>query len=264
MPPPYPSFPDRLPEAAQIRSGPYSAGFARTREELEEVQRLRFQVFNLELGEGLEESFATERDEDPYDQFCHHLIIRDERSGDIVGTYRMQDRAMAAAGGGFYSDNEYHLEQFPPEVLDDACELGRACIAEAHRSGRVLFLLWRGLFLYLQVNQLRYFFGCCSLTSQNPVDGWALHTRLRRADHLSPRFSIQAREAYQCPACEPTEIDIADVVMPRLMRLYLDYGAVMCSEPALDRDFKTIDFLAFFDRSQLPPKLLKVFQKDLA
>jgi putative hemolysin len=53
------------------------------------------------------------------------------------------------------------------------------------------------------------------------------------------------------------------VVIPRLIRLYLDYGARMCSEPALDRDFKTIDFLALFDLQDLPPKLMKMFKKDL-
>lgn len=259
----YPSFPERIPEISTMRSGHYFAGFAQSQEELEEVQRLRFQVFNLELGEGLEESFATERDADPFDPFCHHLIIRDERSGELVGTYRMQDGHMAKAGLGFYSNSEYHLEQLPPEILDQSIELGRACIAEAHRSGRVLFLLWRGLLYYLQVNHHRYFFGCCSLTSRNPVDGWALYTRLQRAGHLTPNVHLSAREAYRCESDEPTEIEIADVELPRLMRLYLDYGAKMCSEPALDREFKTIDFLALFDLEDLPPKLLKVFKKDL-
>lgn len=259
----YPIFPERIPDMSGMRSGHYVAGFARSLEELDEVQRLRFQVFNLELGEGLEESFATQRDADPYDGTCHHLIIRDERNGELVGTYRMQQGEMAAEGLGFYSNNEYCLEELPAEILDKSLELGRACIAEKHRSGRVLFLLWRGLLYYLQSNHLRYFFGCCSLASQDPRDGWALHTRLRRAGHLTPEISISAREAYRCEFSEPSEERVADVVIPRLMRLYLDYGALLCSEPAMDREFKTIDFLALFDLEDLPPKLLKTFKKDL-
>ncbi|MBT4137738.1 MAG: hypothetical protein HOE48_07480 [Candidatus Latescibacteria bacterium] len=33
----------------------------------------------MELGEGLTESFDTPRDEDPFDAYCHHLIV-DERA----------------------------------------------------------------------------------------------------------------------------------------------------------------------------------------
>ena len=260
---PYPLFPERIPDCTGMRSGHYAADFARTQQELEEVQRLRFQVFNLEMGEGLEESFATERDQDPYDATCHHLIVRDDSSGAIIGTYRMQTGAMAQQGLGFYSANEFELSAFGEEMLGQSLELGRACISADHRSGRVLFLLWRGLLYYLQTNRLRYFFGCCSLTSQDPADGWAMHTRLRRAGHLPPDLMVSATPEFQCKASEPSEEHIADVFMPRLMRLYLDYGALMCSEPALDTEFKTIDFLALFDLEDLPPKLRKIFGKDL-
>ena len=259
----YPLFPDRIPDMSSIRSGHYSADFARGREELEEVQRLRFQVFNLELGEGLEQSYATRKDEDPYDAHCHHLIIRDEHTGELVGTYRMQDAEMASGGNGFYSDSEFHLEQLPADLLARSLELGRACIAEKHRSGRVLFLLWRGLLYYLQKNNLQYFFGCCSLASQDPEEGWALHTRLMRAGHMTPDLHISPRGRYVCEKQEPGEEVIAHVMMPRLMRLYLDYGARMCSAPALDREFKTIDFLALFHLDDISPKLRTVFEKDL-
>lgn len=35
------------------------------------------------------------------------------------------------------------------------------------------------------------------------------------------------------------------------MRAYLSFGAKICSEPAIDREFKTIDFLAIFDFESL-------------
>lgn len=263
LPPDYPILPERLPANPDLRSGHYRADFARTRAELEEVQRLRFRIFNLELGEGLDSSFATRMDADPFDEQCHHLIIRDTRNGDLVGTYRMQSREMADSGRGFYSDTEYHLEQLPSELLDRALELGRACIAAEHRSGRVLFLLWRGLFYYLRLNKLRYMFGCCSLTSQDPGEGWALHTRLRRSGNLDERIAIQARGDYICPLSEISEEKVAGTELPRLMSLYIDYGAMICSEPAIDREFKTIDFLALFDLKVIPPKLMKIFKQDV-
>jgi len=261
----YPLLPERIPDAADLKSGHYVADFARTREELEEVQRLRFRIFNLELGEGLESSFETGRDIDPFDDQCHHLIIRDDRNGELVGTYRMQSREMAGRGGhGFYSDGEYDLGALPSEMLDQSLELGRACIAQHHRSGRVLFLLWRGLFYYLQANGLRYMFGCCSLNSQDPNEGWALYTRLQRSGNLDRTRLVPARPKCACPPVPLDEERVAGSLVPRLMGLYIDYGAVICSEPAIDREFKTIDYLALFDLKTLPPKLMKVFKKDMA
>ncbi|MGA0333105.1 MAG: GNAT family N-acetyltransferase [Kiritimatiellia bacterium] len=260
----YPVLPERIPVNPGLRSGHYFADFARSRSELEEVQRLRFEVFNLEMGEGLDESYLTRMDVDPYDDQCHHLIVRDEKTGELVGTYRMQSQPMAQLGHGFYSDTEYRLEDFPSELMEKSLELGRACISSEHRSGRVLFLLWRGLLYYLQYNKLRYMFGCCSLNSQDISEGWALYTRLRRSDNLHREFSLKAREGYVCEGEVPDEELIAGTEFPRLMLLYLDYGAKICSEPAIDRAFKTIDYLALFDLEVIPEKLMKVFKKDIA
>ena len=44
---------------AELREGRYRVTFARTRADLERVLRLRFEVFNRELGEGLSESWLT-------------------------------------------------------------------------------------------------------------------------------------------------------------------------------------------------------------
>jgi putative hemolysin len=41
------------------------------------------------------------------------------------------------------------------------------------------------------------------------------------------------------------------------MRLYLDYGAKVCGPPAMDREFKTIDFLTLLDVEQFDPRIRK-------
>src|SRR6185436_13849796 len=128
---------------------------------------LRFEVFNLELGEGLDASFLTRRDEDPFDRTCHHLLVEDRASGRIVGTYRMQTSEMAAGACGFYSAGEFTLGSLPREVVAGSVELGRACIAREHRGRPVLFLLWKGLAGYLMHFGKRYLFGCCSLSTQD-------------------------------------------------------------------------------------------------
>jgi putative hemolysin len=54
---------------------------ARSAEEVRRAQRLRFEVFNLELGEGLVESHLSGLDVDPFDDVCDHLIVEDEATG---------------------------------------------------------------------------------------------------------------------------------------------------------------------------------------
>ncbi len=40
--------------------------------------------------------------------------------------------------------------------------------------------------------------------------------------------------------------------MPKLLRAYLSLGAKICGPPALDREFKTIDFLTLLDLRTVP------------
>ncbi|WFB37194.1 GNAT family N-acetyltransferase [Kiritimatiellota bacterium B12222] len=256
----YPIFPENLPDVSVLRSGHYVTDFARNTGELEEVQRLRFEVFNLEMGEGLDDSYLTSMDVDAYDVHCHHLIVRDQRDGSLVGTYRLQSRRMSETGHGFYSATEFDLGALSDEILDQALELGRACISKSHRNGRVLFLLWRGLLAYADFNRLTYMFGCCSLTSQDAREGWALYQRLGRAGHLHERYALAVQEAYRCEKVEVGEEEIFVAVVPRLMNLYLDYGARVCSVPAVDTAFKTIDFLMLFDRDDIPLKQKNLFK----
>src|SRR5947208_3654161 len=44
--------------------------------------------------EGLEQSYATGRDQDPFDAVCDHLIVEHLPSANIVGTYRLQTGAL--------------------------------------------------------------------------------------------------------------------------------------------------------------------------
>ena len=241
----YPRFPASLP-TSEIREGKYIVRFAAGRAELDEVLKLRFEVFNLELGEGLESSFLTGRDMDEYDLACHHLIVIEEASGKLVGTYRLQTGAMAAAAKGFYSGSEFDLSSLPLELLEDSVELSRACIAKPYRNTQVLFLLWKGLASYIAFNRKRFLFGCCSLTSQDPAEGKLTMELLEREGHLHQQFQVAPKAAAVCYAPDFVAA-AATVKLPRLFRTYLRFGAKVCGPPAIDRAFKTIDFFVLFD-----------------
>lgn len=254
----YPPRPDQIPEGV-IQQGRYRARFAHNEGELDAVLRLRFEVFNLELGEGLASSFETGRDEDEFDSHCHHLLVEDTRNGNaVVGTYRMQTVEMAERGG-FYSAGEFDLTQLPRAVREDSIELGRACISREHRNRQILFLLWKGLARYVSWNRKRYLFGCCSLTSQDGYEGLhALH-QLGEMSKLHPEISVQPLPGFECDCGQPLPEEPGPYALPMLFRTYLRYGALVCGPPAIDRAFRTIDFLVLFDLATLDERTYHLF-----
>lgn len=238
---------DSLPPR-EVPDGPYELDFARCPGDVEAIQRLRFDVFNLELNEGLESSLTTGLDQDAFDAACDHLFVRHRESGRIVGTYRMQTKELADLGHGFYSASEFDLGGLPGDVLDASVEIGRACIHKDHRSLQVLYLLWKGIGRYTSFHRKRYLFGCCSLNSQDPDEGWSVYRQLESNAQLHADIRIHPHPSH---ACKPVDGAASAGQMPRLMKTYLSLGASICSEPAIDRAFKTIDYLAIFDFEKL-------------
>ncbi len=237
------------PPQIVIHEDRYHVRFAQTFAELDAALKLRFEVFNLELEEGLDSSFQTGRDRDEFDATCHHLMLIESASNQVVGTYRLHIREIAQRG--FYSAGEFDLSSLPPEVLEASVELGRACIADAHRSQKALFLLWKGLVAYMRMYRKRYLFGCCSLTSQDPGVGKAVMQLLAEGGYVHEKFHVAPQKAFVC-FNEPVIADPSlDAKIPRLFRTYLRYGAKVCGEPAIDRQFKTIDFFVIFDLAVL-------------
>lgn len=231
-----------------IAGSPYFFRRATTQEDLHSAQALRFLVFNLELNEGLESSYATLRDEDPFDQACDHLLVEDRRSGEVVGTYRLQTGVSAAQRLGYYSAQEFDfgpLEPFRSQII----ECGRACVHSEHRNLQVLSLLWRGIAEYTREHKARYLVGCSSLTSQEPAVGLAAYAVLARDHLVSPEFRTTPIAACACTADQSS---LEAPKLPKLLRAYLSLGAKICGPPAIDCEFKTIDFLTWLDIEQLP------------
>ncbi len=254
----FPVFATEIPDTV-LREGRYEVRFAHTLAELDAVLRLRYLVFNLELGEGLEESHQTGRDEDPFDAVCHHLIVLERRSGEVVGTYRMQTAEMAAQYRGFYSAQEFDLSQLPAAIIDASFEVGRACVAEKHRNTQVLFLLWKGMAVYVQASAKRFLFGCCSLTSQDPVEGRAVLAYLDRKGHLHPDLEVRPQPGWECYDDQLQPDPKFRVKIPKLFRIYLRHHAKICGPPAIDRAFKTIDYLVIFDVEAMDRRQIRTF-----
>ena len=241
-----------------ITSSPsFSVSLAQNVADLTECQRLRFQVFNRELGEGLASSERTGLDRDQFDWVCDHLMVRDVTTGELVGTYRMQTGYRAQGNLGYYSEQLFDFGPFEP-IRGELLELGRACVHSDYRNTTALAMLWKGIASYAALCNARYMIGCSSITSQNENEGAALFEELR-AKYLAPEdLRTQPKPAYRCETRED-HLHRSAPEPPRLFRAYLEISARLCGPPAIDREFGTIDFLTLLDLQAIPPRLRNRF-----
>ena len=230
------------PMPALLQAPVYRARLARGPADRQAAQALRFEVFNLELDEGLVESYDLGLDEDPFDAVCDHLVVEDQASGAIVGTYRMQTGARASEALGYYSEREFDFAPFEP-LRAQMLELGRACVHRQHRSFAVINLLWKGIAAYAREHGCRYLLGCSSINSQDPALGAAAYRRLL-AQPAPAAWQTLPMPGFAC-ALDAVAADAPRI--PRLLSAYLALGAAICGPPAIDREFRTIDFLTWLD-----------------
>ncbi len=225
----------------------YSVRIAQNGDDVRAAQTLRFVVFNLELNEGLEDSYKTFLDADRFDLVCDHLLVEDKLTGEIVGTYRLQTGTAAVANYGFYSQQEFDFSVFR-DIQTVMVELGRACVRREHRNLAVLGLLWQGIVRYAQSHGCRYLIGCSSLSSQDTTQGLRLYEALKQDHLVEERFQTVPNPEY---VCHPSDSEGRPLKLPKLLSAYLAVGARICGQPAIDREFRTIDFLTFLDLENL-------------
>jgi putative hemolysin len=229
----------------------FRAGMAESLQDLIDCQRLRYLVFNCELGEGLDSSARIGLDRDRYDFICDHLMVRDTSSGKLVGTYRMQSGFRAKGNLGYYSEQFFDFTPYE-EIRAEVLELGRACVHTEYRNSAVLHMLWKGIARYAMSCGARYLLGCSSVTSQDESEGMALYEQLREKYLIAPSLRTKPKPEF---ACRAGNVAAAAPVTPRLFRAYLDVSARLCGPPAIDREFKTIDFLTLIDLHHIPDRV---------
>jgi putative hemolysin len=166
----------------------------------------------------------------------------------------MQTGLTAQMNLGYYCEQEFSFVPYEP-LRSDILELGRASIDREHRTPEVLTFLWRGIAQYANDMGLRYLIGCSSLNSKDPAEGWQMYRQLEQY-RASPEFETMPTAAYVCPvepqggSTQPSsgdEVSSVGTKVPKLLKTYLAIGARICSPPAWDREFGTIDFLTLLD-----------------
>jgi len=229
---------------------------------IEAAQRLRHDVFTAEPGFAL--AAATDgRDADRFDEFCDHLLVREEESGELVGCYRMLPPPGAIAAGGLYTATEFDVRALDP-LRPSLVEMGRAVVREDHRNGAVVLLMWAGILAYLDRCGYDYVTGCVSVPVESGA-GERAGSQIRavrdfvRRRHAAPEcYTVRPYRPVIVAGRGLDDIDPpARVAVPPLMRGYLRLGAQICGEPAHDPDFGVGDFPALLDKRRADVRYLR-------
>jgi putative hemolysin len=235
----------------------FSVKIAETAEEKIAAQRLRFEVFNLEMNEGLSSSWETGLDQDQYDEHADHLIAINTNTAKVVGTYRMLTKKVANLNGGFYSEGEFdltNLKQLPVEIL----EMGRSCVHKDYRSNGIINILWAGIARYLEHTGAKYLFGCGSLHTHNVDEISEIYSYLKSKYFADERYRVYPLQKCVVPGLRD-DVPLDDTrgiikKIPPLLKGYFRTGALICGEPALDAEFGTTDFFILLPTDRITAK----------
>ena len=255
--------PARVERQAAAAVGKISVGWARHQDEVREAQRLRYQVFALEMGARLARGLPG-HDVDLFDDYCEHLLVRDAANGQVIGTYRVLTPAQAKRAGSTYSDIEFDLVRLRT-LRERMVELGRSCVHADYRHGGVILALWGALAEFMARNQLDTMIGCASIPMQHQgvAGGHAAASiwRQLRQTHLA---GIEHRVTPRL-ALPVEQLDASlDVAPPALIKGYLRLGAKVLGAPAWDPDFNTADLPMMMRIADLPARYRQHFSSHTA
>ncbi|MFP4639519.1 MAG: GNAT family N-acetyltransferase [Guyparkeria sp.] len=236
-------------------AGRLAVTFAVTAAEREACYRLRYRVFVEEMGARIPEGHGgLERDR--FDPHCHHLMVRDRRSGAVVACTRILTDTQACLTGGFYSAQEFELDaiaRLPGRVM----EIGRTCVAPEARRGATIAMLWSGLARFMEIHRFGFLIGCASI----PVDdGGAaagkIAARLSRR-HLAPE-GRRVMPRHPVPRVAGDE-EGEEPRLPPLLKAYMRLGAKIGGDPCLDEAFGCADLFILLESRDLQGRYQRHF-----
>lgn len=238
----------------EVEQRRYTAYVARDAGSRYAALALRHHVFVDEMGAVLHTPYPG-LDWDEVDAYCDHLVVRDNRTGNIVATTRLLSSEAAAQLGRFYSEHEFQLG----DVLGQQgrfLEVGRTCVDTSQRGGLALPLLWKSIADYAATGQYDYLMGCASI--QPGPAGFNIEGLYRQlvAEQLGPEH-LGVRPLREVPS--ELRSDFGDVSIPPLLKGYLRLGAWICGEPCWDPDFNVMDVFILLPVDRLKQRYVRHF-----
>lgn len=237
----------------------FHVSFAQSPEDIRAAQRLRYEVFVLELGGlGPFVDHAAQIEADPFDAHADHLILRDKTlpaNSQVIGVCRIMNSAQATASNGFSCDAEYDLTALQTSGLR-LLEMGRSCIHPDYRGSMALFHIWQALAAHVIANKIDILFGVASFHGTD-VTKHAQGLTLLLREHQSP-FSVPSRVPVPIPDV-PLDRKTALREIPALIKAYLRLGGAVGQGAFIDRDFNTTDVCMVLEVSKMSARQKAIY-----
>jgi len=230
-------------------------------DDIQRSQRLRHQVFVREMGAQAQVD-AQGLEFDHYDPFCHHLLVIDQETDEVVASTRILTDTQAQLAGGFYSANEFDMDmigRLPGRVM----EIGRTCVHPEHRNGATIGMLWQGLARFMDIHRIGHLFGCASIPMQDGGIGARKIMEELRGKFMAPDDQRVAPRT-PLPHVDGRAMSESTVRMPPLLKAYMRLGAQVCGEPCWDPDFDCADIFILLDVERLQARYHRHFVQRLA
>ncbi|MBQ6109875.1 MAG: GNAT family N-acetyltransferase [Alphaproteobacteria bacterium] len=253
-----------------IKVRDFEVRLTRTKEERKQVRQLRYEVFCLEENATpTEEQRNLGEEYDAYDTYADYMAVF--HNNQIVGTYRIIDRAAAEKMGGFYTETEFNLSKIK-KVTGNIAEMSRACVKKEYReNGLVIRLLWAGLCEYVIKRKVAILFGVPSFVGNNPAQSAQalsylyynhlspLHLRATvLKENLEPGVNPGMTQMNILPRAFVDEVEAKKQMTP-LVKGYLRLGATFGRGVFIDKSFGTYDVFVLVQTKNIDKNFQKHF-----
>ena len=232
----------------------FDVKLAESRSEIKLAQKLRYKVFFSErIHSPILNIGNFRRDSDKFDNYADHIIVKFRKSKfsktKVIGTYRLLKQSVAEKKSGFYSCDEFNLDNLlNPKIYNNMLELSRSCISQKFRNKNVLKLMWNEIYRYINKNNIDALFGTASFldTNINKIEDQLIY--LNNNHKMSDNIKVNALANYKVKVDyeKPIDINLKLVSkLPTLIKAYLKFNASIGEGAVVDNRFKTTDVFVF-------------------
>lgn len=255
------------------RIGTLEVRLARDADEIASAQEIRYRVFYDELGARQNVADVMERrDSDRFDAICDHLLVIDTalpgpKHRRIVGTYRLLRQEAAIAAGGFYSEDEFEMNNLIARHSGRRfLELGRSCVLAEYRSKRTIEVLWQGIWAYVNRHDIDVMAGCASFHGTVPAAHAEPLSYLAHNCRASGAWEVRAVPERYCDMDmmpnEAINLKSAILAMPPLIKGYLRLGARIGDGCVIDEDFGTVDVFVVLPVKEISARYINYYGSE--
>ena len=229
---------------------------AETREEIEKARQLRYS--ELVSFHNKDISFADSYDDSDF--VYDHLLVMEQDTGDVVGTYRLGRREHLKQMGAFAIESKFDISPIK-NTNEEIAELSRNAVRYDHRDGSVIRLLWKGIMEYCNHYHIRYIFAVISLYTFDAQNAKNFLSYIYY-NHVSEEFDLRAKPpVVEMNMLAPDQIDMELVrkEMHPALKSYMGMGCKFSQNAHIDdKMLKSIDVMIVIDYSKIPDKYVRL------